>query len=390
MPGDRSGSGRRQRNSGPGLRVVTRKGVSSLYLRGTIAGVSIFESLKTSDPRLAEEARIVREFELQRHAIHGTEEAKPDVTFAAAAFEYMEHEDRTETTLAKVTDLLTHFGPKTTCREIDQSAIDKAGKAICREGTTLPSRQRRVTTPIKAILTFAAIRKWCEVPAFEKVKQPKKNVVWFQPSEAEALISAAAPHLKPILVFLFCTGARISEALTLDWANVNLQHARVTFLGEREDGSRGTKSELDRIVDLVPRAVAALGALPGARAGHVFLNHRSQPYRRNDDRPKARPGAPPKPDYGGQIRKAFGTALEEAEIKRRMTPHDCRRTWATWSYATDRDLMRLRDDGGWATTVLVEKYAKLAPPELLPEILAFWGLKKTNNVQAEQPTALRA
>ena len=44
-----------------GLKVVVRAGSSALYLRGTVRGQRIFESVGTDDPELAEEARAARE-----------------------------------------------------------------------------------------------------------------------------------------------------------------------------------------------------------------------------------------------------------------------------------------------------------------------------------------
>jgi hypothetical protein len=37
-------------------------------------------------------------------------------------------------------------------------------------------------------------------------------------------------------------------------------------------------------------------------------------------------------------------------------------------------LLRLKVDGDWSTVALVERYAKLVPEAMLPEILAAWGL----------------
>ena len=52
---------------------------------------------------------------------------------------------------------------------------------------------------------------------------------WITVEEADKLIAAAVAHLKPLLIFLFYTGARAGEALWLDWSNVDLRRAHVTF-----------------------------------------------------------------------------------------------------------------------------------------------------------------
>src|SRR5579872_1581254 len=87
------------------------------------------------------------------------------------------------------------------------------------------------------------------------------SIAFLTPVQATDLVRAAAPHLRPLIVFLIATGARMSEALELDWADVDLEGARVTF--------GRTKSGKVRLVDLPPAARAALAALPH-REGRVF------------------------------------------------------------------------------------------------------------------------
>lgn len=179
-------------------------------------------------------------------------------------------------------------------------------------------------------------------------------------------------------------GGRMGEVLDLEWSAVDLQYARVVFRGERDDGERGTKSGDDRIVDLLPRAVVALANLPGKREGRVFRRADGQPYRRTSETAE---------DHwtgGGQIKRAFSTAVKNAKVGRHITPHICRHTWATWHDCVNRDPYRLRDDGGWHSAVMVERYAKLAPPSMRDEILAFWGLPATESVQPVPMTRLPA
>jgi hypothetical protein len=68
---------------------------------------------------------------------------------------------------------------------------------------------------------------------------------------------AASPHLQPLLHFILCTGARLSEALELRWEDVDLPALRVVF--------RDTKRGADRPAALPPAAVLALANLPGER-----------------------------------------------------------------------------------------------------------------------------
>jgi hypothetical protein len=178
---------------------------------------------------------------------------------------------------------------------------------------------------------------------------------WFRSAEAEAMIGAAAEHLKPMLIFLFCTGARVGEAVALEWTSVDLRHARATL--------RETKNGDDRIVDLSTRAVAALPNLQGERTGRVFRNHRGEPFRLSGDN-KFGSG-------GGQIKRSWKTALAGAKINRHLTPHHARHTWATLHYLVHKDIVRLRIDGSWKTISQCERYTKLAPDGLRQEAEGF-------------------
>jgi integrase len=362
MPANRRTLGRR------GLAVVSRPGTRILYLRGTVRGCRVFESTGTDDPGLAEEARAAREAELYRAAVLGT---KPTMTFAAAALAYLEHQPRHASTKYDLGRLVAHLGSHITCREIDQEVIDHAQQALCRPDSKPVTRHKRVTIPASAVLNFAARRGRCDRPNFETPKAGARRTEWLTPDEAERLVtgvSQRSKRLRPLLEFLLCTGCRLDEALALEWSAVNLQHARVTFRGHLEDGTPGTKSRVDRVYDLPARAIAALANLPGPRQGRVFRKRGDIPYRRTSETKEG------KWTGGGQIKRAFATAVENAGITRHISPHVLRHTWATWHYCVHRDPMRLRDEGGWHSIWMVERYAKLTPATMRPEVLAFWGV----------------
>ncbi len=336
----------------PGLRVVARKGTASLYIAGTVRGQRIYESAGTANQSLAEERRAVREAELYRGAIHG---ARPVGTLGHAIDAYLDTEERSPVTARLLVRLLKHFG-EVRLDTIDQTAIDQACRVVLRAGAGPATKLRGVIGPIRAVMMHAHLRGNGPRPAFETPRQPKGRTAWMTPTQARALIDNAAPHLKPLLVFLLGTGARLSEALELDWRQVDLQHARATFLI--------TKSGLDRIADLPPAAVAALANLPH-RDGFVFLRPTHSGH--------MRPYADKHREEGGQIKAAWRGACRRAGLDG-FTPHSCRHTWASWRHAWHRDLVRLRDEGGWATVSMVERYAHLVPQGMLSAIGEFWGL----------------
>jgi integrase len=236
-------------------------------------------------------------------------------------------------------------------------ALDHAYEVLLPAGASNANKLRTVLAPLRAVLNHAAIRKWCDRPAFEIPTQNEPRVAFLRPQQASALIQAAAPHLRPLLAFLLFTGARMTEALELDWADVDLFGSIVVF--------RKTKNRRERHYQMPPAAVAALSALEH-REGHVFLTS-GMKNKKGEWVIKPAPYYDNGRQAGGQIKTAWKTACKGAGITG-FTPHDLRHTWATWHYCRFKDLLRVRDDGGWKTADQVEIYAHKMPDAYLTQI----------------------
>jgi integrase len=349
------------------LRIVWRNGIA--YIRGTVRGQPCYETAGTSDPELAEAFRAKREAELYESAIFG---ARAVVGFQRAALSYLEAEPRSKSTKRDVARLVAHFR-NTVVGKINQDAADRAVTAIVGDDAAPGTKNRAVYTPLIAILNHAAWREWCDAPRIKKKKPPKGKTRWLTPDEARALILGASAHIRPLIVFLLGTGARMSEAIDLTWRDVDLAEARVVF--------RDTKNGSERVARMPPAAVAALASL-GHRDGAVFRTERGEPY------------ADKERNEGGQIKTAWRTACRRAgliafapaeheiaadgpysavRIVPTATPHDLRHSWATWFYRLARDLLLLKDEGGWKTLSMVERYTHLATSEIDNGIVAIWG-----------------
>jgi len=324
------------------LKLTRRHGSPNWYIRGAIRGVTVDESTGVADRQLAEAIRARREWEILQGSIFGR---KTTATFLEAAVSYMEAGGERR----YLKRLLNHFGA-TPLNKVDQLAIEGAAKTLY--PTASPSTQnRQVFTPVSAVLKHAAKRGLCDFRQIERPIQPKGRIRWVSPAEADRLIAASAPHLRPLLIFLFYTGARLSEALYLDWQQVDLERAEVQFLKTKNGEARG--------VPLHPRVTAALSALPN-RTDEVFRKQNGRPYAR-------------KQEGGGQIKTAFQSACIRAKLKN-FTPHDCRHTWATWHYAANRDLPALMSLGGWKSEKMVLRYAHVNVGHLAKSIAALpWG-----------------
>lgn len=319
------------------LAIVRRPRSPYWIIRGSVKGVRIEESSGTTDRRLAEEIRARRESELFQEAIYGR---SVSATFAQAAVSYIEAGGAKQF----LRPVLEHFG-ETPLARIDQDAIERGARKVY-PNATAATRNRQFFTPASAVLHHAAKRGWASSPILERPSVASSPFRWLTPEEAERLIAAASAHLRPLIVFMLYSGARSGEALALDWRNVDLARAHVTFERTKNGKSRG--------VPLHRRLVAEL----------ADLSHREGPvFRRPDGLPYASPKGGEDTSSGSRIKKAFRGAARRASLAD-VSPHDLRHTWATWHYAANRDLTALQRLGGWKSVQMVLRYAHVNVGEL--------------------------
>jgi integrase len=330
------------------LRVIGRQSTGAWTISGTVAGQRIRLRPSSNNKRLAEEEAAAIEARLLREAWHGPKAGAR--TFGEAALSYAEAIPRAAGTLRRLARLVDALGPNTPLAEIDQDAVARARDKLLNPGASQATYTRGIITPLRAVLNHAADLGWCNPPRIKAPRQPEGRTRFLLPAEAECLIAAAAPHLKPLLIFLLCTGARMSEALELEWRDVDLVGGRAIFWQ--------TKSGKRRVATLPPRAIAALAELPH-REGHVFRSRSGNPYWSSDR------------NAGGQIKTAWRGAFKRSGLDPQLTPHDLRHTWASWHYALHKDLLRLKQDGGWSSVELVERYSHLMPEGSAASIQSF-------------------
>lgn len=313
------------------LRLYKRKRDKCWKIRGTLHGRKHEESTGLSDWAQAEIVLNARVAELDRkHVAEAVLGRRLAPTFAEAVVAYLEKGGERR----HLKPLLKLFGERR-IDSIEQRDIDEAARRL-RPGAAPATQNRQIYGPMSAVLKASGI-----TLKVERRKVPKGRVRWLLHAEAQSLLDSCSPHLRPLVAFLFATGARVGEALWLDWRSVDLERAHVTFPKTKNGESRG--------VPLTAELVAMLANLP-CRQGAVF--------RRPDGLPYSRPA--PDDDWdtsaGSRIKTAFKGACRRAGIEN-FRPHDCRHTWATWHYEAHRDLIGLKEDGGWKSLSMVERYA---------------------------------
>jgi integrase len=186
-----------------------------------------------------------------------------------------------------------------------------------------------------------------KLPKRSRIEQRSTKRVKFLTSlEADRLVAAYAPHVQPIAVTLRWQGLRSGEALRADWRHVNW-NANSIFIPESKNGET-------RTVTMQPPTRRVLHRLWTTRgspdAGPIFLTNRGKPYR--DPRGYKVPS-------GSPIKKAHATACRRTGIID-FHIHDWRHHWASHCVMSDIDLETIRQEGGWKSLRMVERYAAVS------------------------------
>ncbi len=295
------------------LKLYKRKDRPSWSLRGTVGGQRIEESTGTTDRKIAEEIRIIRERELQRARVFGP---TATVTWAEAVNIYLDTGKKGRF----LEPLSRHFGT-TLLADINHAAVLRAAKVLY-PGAAPATINRQVITPVTAVMSIAAKNGLCPKPQFERPKSgPRSRRVAATADWLADFVSHADARLGALATFMAFTGVRISNVVDLEWKDVNLQEGYASI--------EMTKNGEPHQVALADTVVSALANLPD-REGRIFgWQHRWSVY---------------KPWQA--CCKAAGIAY--------IPPHQAgRHTFASWLLADGHSLKVVADAGGWKSIQLV-------------------------------------
>ena len=287
------------------------------HYSGTVAGRRLRGTTGAADKATAQ--RIAAETESRQWQSH-LDGPGAHVTFAQAAIAYRQAEKPT-----RFLDRIENHWRNTLLRDITPGAIKQSAIKLypAAKGAT---RNRQVIVPTQAIINHAAALGWgvkVSVERFKieaRVKQPA-TAEW-----VEAFAAHASPHLGALCLFMFGTGARIGEAVTLTWLALDL--------GARKAVINQSKTGAERLAHLPPRVVAALANIPSNRRPGDLVFGYLDPQ---------------------NVKQVWDHAVKRAGIDR-LTPHSCRHGFATAMLRAGYDVKTVAKLGGWRDAATVLKF----------------------------------
>ena len=199
---------------------------------------------------------------------------------------------------------------------IGQDDFDRAAQALY-PGRAAETWNRHVYTPLQAVLGHAGVQIRLRRP---KQKRPRNRAV----AKDIALIlieNASDPDLKALLVLLFYTGCRISEAMSLTPERVDLIGRRICF----DVG----KTDKDSWRPMHEEVFQALASLP--QRDRIFRWRSTSGHK-----------------------KPLKALCKKLGI--RFTAHMARHSFATWLTDSGASLRDVMDAGGWSDEKSVMRY----------------------------------
>ena len=284
------------------------------------------------------------EAEIRQELIHGPGGAIHRMTMAEAGLAYINRPGGIKSyDLWRVGQLNDVIGDHPLSRAAEAWAEFKR----LRCGGLAPATVERFRAIFQAAINYACADAQIGAPKLRRTERiANKPIRFLSKKEEVALLASYAPHVRPIAETLCWQGLRIGEALRLDWRDVNWSGNGI-FIADTKTGQPRSVS-LHHRVRLTLRTLWTTANRPSE--GRVFLNRFGRPYA--DPRQYKLPG-------GSPIRQAHRTACTRAGIAN-FRIHDWRHHWACQCVMAGIDLETIRQEGGWKSLRMVERYGTVS------------------------------
>lgn len=321
------------------------------HYTGTIAGRRLRGSTGATDKAIAQ--RIADEIAAKAWRSH-LDGPGAHVTMAQAAIEYRKL-GKNLAFLEPIEDYwkdtpVSHVTPGMVRQMALEIYDDHANSTVNRQGIT----------PTQAMINHIAELGWCSRISVKRFSEDK--VIRYPASSdwvrafADQALEDGLEFLAALCLFMYGTGARISEALAVKWGDIDLEKRRVFI--------KQTKTGAERWSHLQSEVLVALANLPSNRNPEdaVF------PYAARDS-----------------VYQTWHNVILRAKIAY-LTPHCCRHGFATNMLRAGYDVKTVAKLGGWknARTVL-DHYA-----HALEDLTVTDALFGTNQAQEGENETLNA
>lgn len=276
------------------------------HYRGTVAGQRLRGSTGTASKEIAQQIAARAEARAWKSDLNGPESV---LTFADAAAFYRQA-GKSERFLARVED----YWKDTLVKDITGGAIRQAAIEVY-PGAVNASRNRQFIVPTQAIINYCAESDMCppiRVRRFKVDAKIKTPATW---EWIERFAAKNKPHLGALAMFMFLTGARISEALAVRWEDIDLRAQTVLI--------RQTKVGAERVAHLPPVLMVKLANLP----------RDTRPFRYS---------------HRNLLVMVWRRACVRAGVEV-LSPHCCRHGFATAMLRAGFDPVTVAKRGGWKT-----------------------------------------
>lgn len=276
------------------------------HYRGTVAGRRLRGSTKATDKEIATRAAAEIEARQWKRNFDGPEAV---LTFSQAAIKYLAAGKQ-----ARFLPRISAYWKDTLVKDMTPGGIIQSARELYPRASGA-TRNRHVIVPTQAVINHAAELGLCQkisvtrLESFTKVKKPA-TIQWVR-----SFMKSSPPHLGGLALFMLLTGARVSEALSLKWSNVDLSK-RTALISQ-------TKIGAERLAHLPDELVVALANIPREPNRNVFRY-----------------------TTVAAARKSWNAAVKRAGIEP-LSFHCCRHGFATALLHAGVDVVTIAKLGGW-------------------------------------------
>lgn len=241
--------------------------------------------------------------------------------------------------------VLDHFGLNNPYRHITTDSIDAFIATMQGKGNGDGTINRKLAA-ISKMLRFAHARGWIEkLPIIERKQEPLNRLRWLSDAEEAELLQRftdmGSHDLSTLCLFLVDTGARVGEALKLEWRDIDSQHKLVRFW-DTKNGQARSIPVTTRVMDMLNEIeVLGLGGKgPFSEIKQTTFNHKWV-----------------------VVRRAMGLDKDD-----QFVPHALRHTCASRLVQRGVPILTVKEWLGHKSLAITLRYAHLAPQQLLEAV----------------------